>query len=536
MKKLLLLTLTIVLLSVPVYAQNPNKNASQNEILFSKLKQLSQQQLLDTADYYFNRNSYDSALICYKLIINAPVSVDREQHVRVIEAINKTVAIYYYLGDYRTAYRYAIDALILCEKQNLLSRQYKFYNTIGNIYLRFKELNIAKSYYNKAINTCEDSTRLNYIYNNLGICELDFGNYDSAFYYLNKALQSWKRSGIDLCCIYNNIASIYHDTKRYDSAYYYYQLSLSEERVNSRIYVKVQTLSDLGKLFFDMNQHDSAKYYINLSITIAAENKLLRNIAENYLILSEIEESKGNIKKAFEYYKIQAAFKDSILSTSVFSDISQLQNLYEIRKTDQQIEQLILEQHIKERTIHLQKIIWFITLVVLILVSIGLWYIYIQKRNLNISYKLLFEKNIEIIESQKQETQREKYLKSALNNSQQNELLNRILVLMDDVSTFSDADFSLEQLAELAQSNTTYVSLVINNVLKQNFRSFLNTYRVREAQRLFSEPDAEKYTIESVSLRVGFKSQNTFYIAFKEITGVTPKYYLKSIQARNSAD
>jgi AraC-like DNA-binding protein len=58
----------------------------------------------------------------------------------------------------------------------------------------------------------------------------------------------------------------------------------------------------------------------------------------------------------------------------------------------------------------------------------------------------------------------------------------------------------------------------------------LNEYRVREAQRLFAQPDAAKYTIESVSLIVGYKSRSTFREAFAEITGVSPSFYLKSIQ------
>jgi len=85
-------------------------------------------------------------------------------------------------------------------------------------------------------------------------------------------------------------------------------------------------------------------------------------------------------------------------------------------------------------------------------------------------------------------------------------------------------------LAELVQSNQNYVSLAINNALKKNFRSFLNSYRIREAQRLFSEPDAAKYTIDVVAFMVGFKSRNAFHDAFKEITGVSPKFYFKSVQ------
>jgi AraC-like DNA-binding protein len=144
----------------------------------------------------------------------------------------------------------------------------------------------------------------------------------------------------------------------------------------------------------------------------------------------------------------------------------------------------------------------------------------------------LFEKNIEIIELQDNSSEigLKKYKKSALTDHQQNELLDRILLSMEDTSIICDSKFTVDKLAELVQSNQFYVSQVINSGLKKNFRSFLNSYRIREAQRLFAAPDAAKYTIESVSLRVGFKSQSAFRDAFKEITGVNPNFYLSLMQ------
>jgi AraC-like DNA-binding protein len=164
-------------------------------------------------------------------------------------------------------------------------------------------------------------------------------------------------------------------------------------------------------------------------------------------------------------------------------------------------------------------------------VSVVLLFIFFQKKKLNTAYKALFEKNLEIIDLQNSsDGYPEKYKKSALTYAMQTELLDKILILMEDTAIICDTRFTVDKLAELVQSNHAYVSQVINTVLKKNFRSFLNSYRIREAQRLFSKPDATKYTIESVALQVGFKSRSAFYDTFKEITGVSPNFYLKSIQ------
>jgi AraC-like DNA-binding protein len=188
---------------------------------------------------------------------------------------------------------------------------------------------------------------------------------------------------------------------------------------------------------------------------------------------------------------------------------------------------LFIEQQIKQRTIGYLRII----LIILFLLTVVLLVSFFQKRKLNTAYQTL-EKNIKIIDIQNSASgkQPEKYKKSAMTDDLQSELLDKILVLMEDATIICDTDFSIDRLAELVQSNQTYVSQVINNVLKKNFRSFLNEYRIREAQRLFSSPDAFKYTIEATALQVGFKSQSSFRDAFKEVTGVNPNFYLKSMK------
>jgi AraC-like DNA-binding protein len=358
---------------------------------------------------------------------------------------------------------------------------------------------------------------------------------DSAAHFLNKSLQISKRHNDFLSSsIRNNIASLYQTMQLYDSAFYYYRLSLEIAKNNNQIEDEARNLSDLGKLFFEVKKIDSALFYIDLSNTIAKENSFLRILANNYLTLSEIEEARGRTIKAFEHFKNYSNLKDSTLNVENFGNINQLQRQYEASKTNQRIEQLAIEQKIKSRTIHYQKIIQRITFTILLLISAVLLFIFLQNRRLNKAYKTLFEKNIKIIELQENSPEKhfEKYKDSALKDEMQDKILDKILTLMKDTSIICDTEFSLDKLAELVQSNHTYVSQVINVALKKNFRSFLNDYRIREAQRLFSELDLTKYTIASIAFRVGYKSPTTFRNTFKEITGVTPNFYFKSMQEK----
>jgi tetratricopeptide (TPR) repeat protein len=302
--------------------------------MITKYQKFPPQQLLDTATYYYNNSLFDKALVCYSLLINTySKDADFEQQQILIEAMNKSAHIYYFMCDYRQAYEFLIKALLLCEKTNYQSYESKIYNNIGSIYYRFNNFDVAKLYYTKALQLCKDSAVLVALYNNLGSIELEHERIDTSFYYLKKALQICKRhTDIYSHELLRNMALCYQKIMRYDSAYYYHHLSL-EELKKIKISGKeceAENLSNLGQMFFALNKTDSALFYIGLSNKIAQENHFLRILSDNYLAISKNEEKKGNIKNSFEHYKIYAGLKDSIFNNDIFGDINQLQRIYEV--------------------------------------------------------------------------------------------------------------------------------------------------------------------------------------------------------------
>jgi len=505
------------------FATTLSANSPQNNEIITNYENLSPQQLLDSADHYFLKYSNDTALIYYSLSIKALTKKpDLEKQKKIVEALNKVSVIYFYMCDYQMSYEFLIEALRLSEKIRYDSYMSKIYTNMGNIYYYFGKYDIAKRYYSKALDFPQDSTSVVVLLNNLGAVELESGTLDSAAFYLNKSLQiSRRHNDFLLSGVWNNIASLEQKRQNYDSASYYFHASLNVAKNENQLDKQAENLSDLGRMFFEINKPDSALFYISLSNSIAKENNFLRILADNYLTISKIEEAKGQTSHSLDYYKKYALLKDSISNVDKFGDVNQLQRLYEVSKTNKLIE-------IKERTILRQRVIWITTSVGLLLTTGISLFIFFQKRKLNTAYKALFEKNLKIIDLQKKTS--EKHHKNIVPNDMQDELLQKITAIMEDVSIICDTNFSINMLATMTGSNYTYVSQVINNGLRKNFRSFLNSYRIHEAQRLFSEPDAAKYTIEAVALRVGFKSRSAFRDAFREITGVSPNFYLKSIK------
>lgn len=76
-------------------------------------------------------------------------------------------------------------------------------------------------------------------------------------------------------------------------------------------------------------------------------------------------------------------------------------------------------------------------------------------------------------------------------------------------------DLSSHQLSEL-----------INTQFDISFSQYIRQQRIEAAQQLLvNEP---KYSVLSIGMEVGFKSQSNFYAAFKEIAGESPGSYRKN--------
>ena len=115
-----------------------------------------------------------------------------------------------------------------------------------------------------------------------------------------------------------------------------------------------------------------------------------------------------------------------------------------------------------------------------------------------------------------------------LSEEQATRLLEKVNSVLEDVSVISREDFSLAMLAKMVDSNTKYVSMVINDTYGKNFKTYLNEFRIREACRRLS--DTAHYgnmTIQAIYEQLGYKTASSFVAAFRKIIGTTPSQYQK---------
>ena len=106
-------------------------------------------------------------------------------------------------------------------------------------------------------------------------------------------------------------------------------------------------------------------------------------------------------------------------------------------------------------------------------------------------------------------------------------LLSKLKNLMQTEKIFIDHKLSIEDVALKSESNTKYISQIINETYNKNFYNFINSYRIEEAKKLLVSEGNEKYSILGIAQSVGFVSKSTFNVAFKRYTGLTPTEFKK---------
>lgn len=117
------------------------------------------------------------------------------------------------------------------------------------------------------------------------------------------------------------------------------------------------------------------------------------------------------------------------------------------------------------------------------------------------------------------------YAKTKLGNINVEQKVLELENLMVRERHFENESLSLAMMADTLELSSHQLSELINTEYGYGFPRFVREHRLRAAKSLLvSEPGA---SVLSISMMTGFKSQSSFYTAFKEATGESPAQYRK---------
>lgn len=95
---------------------------------------------------------------------------------------------------------------------------------------------------------------------------------------------------------------------------------------------------------------------------------------------------------------------------------------------------------------------------------------------------------------------------------------------------FTKTDLNLKSLSLQLNLKEKELSKLINTHTQNNFYHFINQFRIEEFKNLLTSPKAKQLSLLGLAEEAGFSSKSTFYTAFKNSEGVTPKQYQNQLK------
>lgn len=447
------------------------------------------------------------------------------------------------------------------------------YNNIGLNYRRTSNYYKSTIYYEKAMRI-DDSLGLKQQYSvdiiNMGNTFYLWKKLDQANKYFFMALKIFDDLKLEAkkAAVLADIAGVYRAMEKFDSSLFFLDRSLENAKAFNNKVIEANCYLGYGMTFFTIGKLDDALEKSSKALAIFSELKQKHSLANTYMLRGRIFLSKNNTGKALaslliadslgkltknldiqkdaaleiantfsrkgdyktsdHWYKQYISLNDSIFNLKSHELVAEMEVKLDLLSKEREVEKIRMENELKSHRLNQQNkivIILIISLLTFLVLGIYIYALYKAKAK---SYKRLFEKNIEKLGTIGQNDGGiQSIMKTAMPDSKMAEMYEILEKKMVYEKLFLDQELNAHKLAELINTNTTYLSQIVNERFGDNFNSFVNKYRIDHAQKMLLDPNFAKLTIEAVAMECGFSSKSAFNQAFKKFTGLTPSYYQK---------
>lgn len=111
------------------------------------------------------------------------------------------------------------------------------------------------------------------------------------------------------------------------------------------------------------------------------------------------------------------------------------------------------------------------------------------------------------------------------------------LLKFESSKRFTSKEMSLGMLAAQLNTNTKYLSEIINRHKEKNFNSYINELRINYiTEKIKNEPNYLNYKVSYLAEECGFASHSTFTTVFKSIVGVSPITFVEFVRKEISTE
>lgn len=360
---------------------------------------------------------------------------------------------------------------------------------------------------------------------------IDSEQYSEAIFNFSKAkevFQEISHSNAEIVETEVSLLENYPKAFPVDSALSYlesFQISLDKGDTNN--FLKMITFNQLGEVYFLKNQYPKAKLAFDEAFLISEQlsNSTYRwRIAENSAINSLAMEDSENF---FTLKKIGAELSKAVErdEENAVNSVFNYTNANHTSKRD-----LVRNSYRRNHAI-------FGGVLALFLIT---WF------GLKVRYRSRIKQYQDFIKyfENRQKTDRssdasindltKKEVSKSLNIPKETEeILIQKLDKFENSIQFTKKDMSLAQLASLFDTNTKYLSEIINTHKDKNFNSYINELRINYIiDKLKENRTYLQYKISYLAEESGFSSHSSFATVFKSVTGISPTVFIDILKSQ----
>ncbi len=361
---------------------------------------------------------------------------------------------------------------------------------------------------------------------------------------------------------YGTIGTIYQQLEEFDSSIFYlnkeHELLLNFPDQSTNYYLTWNRIR-FATLYGVTREYSKCISYANEALETTKSNQYFDAATKGkaYLILHMAYDSIGDHENSLKYLKLYDEIEDQLKGPDIISETYEETLDYEKKKSNQVVNELKeknsnLNQRGKITNDELNSANFSLNILAIILVAgmiVTTWF-YVQKRKWKLKALSLIDNtnnNVEpfpypidplsisasasvatpIITEQKKTST--KYSNSKLTKERKKELIDEIFKIMKEEHLYKESDLNINKLAKRLNTNSSYISQVINEEFDMNFRNFINEFRIQQATKMLADKQYRNLTIEAIAKSTGFNSLSPFNKAFKNTHGITPSFFLKSV-------
>jgi len=303
-------------------------------------------------------------------------------------------------------------------------------------------------------------------------------------------------------------------------------------------YDKIYMFNQLGYLYLKTKDYKKSVEYLNTAITLEKQHSYPASRVDTFETLAQAYVAIGDKEKSKFFMNKYALLVDSLMYV-------------DRKEADLVIKKMVTEVDNKHKESSKKQLL----IIAFLILSAGIITAILWKRK----NKVLRQKYEKIIENLNNETspyidysnsdistdtdqQPEENLntetstvsqKNTISSETETRILKK-LAAFEKSTKFLKKDLTISFLAGQLNTNSKYLSEIIKHHKSQNFSNYINHLKINFiVHKLYNEPNYREYKISYLAEVCGYASPQVFVIAFKKINGVTPSYFIESLQEDN---